>query len=216
MVLDLESEDAGDLIGALSSETARDIVLALHTEPATLSEVADAVGTSRQNAQYHIKQLAEVGAVRIVDTVFSEKGREMKVYAPSGEPLIIVSGDQGQGARLSEAISRLFGPVLLIGVISMVVQLVADWRRQAGAYSSGVENDGQFLSEEGISLDSVEANVGLADGEAVELDEALRIDLAEVGQTALEAYPGLVFFVGAITALVLVTAWRHRTTSFDR
>jgi DNA-binding transcriptional ArsR family regulator len=45
-VIGLDSEDADDLIGALSSGTAREVLTALHEDPATPSKLADRGGTS--------------------------------------------------------------------------------------------------------------------------------------------------------------------------
>ena len=43
-------------------------------------EIAARVDTSVQNASYHLRTLTDVGLVRVVDTVYSEKGCEMNLY----------------------------------------------------------------------------------------------------------------------------------------
>jgi DNA-binding transcriptional ArsR family regulator len=75
-------EDAGPVFEALTSETARTVLRQLHRSPAPASEVAEAVGTSIQNATYHLDRLDAVGLVDRVETWYSAKGREMDVYAP--------------------------------------------------------------------------------------------------------------------------------------
>lgn len=208
MVLDLHSEDAGDVIGALSSETARSIMRALHDDPLTLSELADVVDTSRQNAQYHIKRLQGVDAVRVVDTIYSEKGREMKVYAPAGEPLIFVSDDD-QGSRLYDAVRDLFAPVLSIGLVAIAFQLVVDrFDRPAGDHLLAEPTGVPTRSEE--TVDSIEVYSGYVDGEEVVLDEPIVVDLVGGSQPLWETYPGLVLFGGAAIALLLATAWWNR------
>jgi len=69
-----------DVLDALGSETARSILRSVQTEPLTASEIADCVDTSIQNASYHLQTLTDVGLVRVVDTVYSEKGCEMNLY----------------------------------------------------------------------------------------------------------------------------------------
>lgn len=210
LVLDLESDGAGDVLSALSSDTARRIVAALHDRPATLSEVAGAVGTSRQNAQYHLKQLEAVGAVRVIDTLYSEKGREMKVYAPGGEPLIIVSGDDGGTGRLRDAVSRVLAPLAVLGVVSAGVQRIADrWASEPGAAGDTVIATGEAGDLEGESIETFHATSAVMDGEEVELAEPLLVTVVENGHSLLEVYPGLVFFLGAVTALALVGVWAH-------
>jgi DNA-binding transcriptional ArsR family regulator len=126
-VIGLDSEAADDLIDAMSSETARELLASLHEDPATPSEIADSVDTSLQNAQYHIENLREVGAIEVIDTVYSEKGREMNVYAPADDPLVIVAAEDEQTSGLRAMLSRLLGGVgaLLLGSTA-VQQLFGD------------------------------------------------------------------------------------------
>jgi len=121
-VIGVDSDDADDVISALSSETARELLAALHEEPAPPSEVADRVGTSLQNAQYHLEKLQSAGAVSVVDTAYSAKGREMDVYAPADKPLVIFAGDEDETTGLKSALSRLLGGVGLLGIGSLAVQ----------------------------------------------------------------------------------------------
>lgn len=68
-------------------------MIALYKGPAAASEVARRVGTSVQNAQYHLDNLVDAGFVETVGTRYSERGREMTVYAPTDNPLTMVLGD---------------------------------------------------------------------------------------------------------------------------
>lgn len=193
LVLDLESENAGDILGALSSETAREIILELHDEPATLSEVAERVDTSRQNAQYHLKKLETVDAVRIVDTLYSEKGREMKVYAPSGEPLIIVSSEDGTATQLRETITEMLGPIIAIGLVAVALQVVAE------LWMTGAE---------------IQPGDGDIDGPDVETFDTYS-EIVGTTESIWTTYPGVVFFLSAMAALVLVAVWRYRRARVD-
>ncbi|NIU66678.1 MAG: ArsR family transcriptional regulator, partial [Actinobacteria bacterium] len=68
-----------------------------------------------QNAQYHLGRLEDAGAVEVVDTVYSEKGREMKVYAPADEPLVVVAGGESETSSLRAAITTLLAGVGAVG-----------------------------------------------------------------------------------------------------
>jgi DNA-binding transcriptional ArsR family regulator len=120
-VIGVDSEDAEDVLAALSSGTARELLSVLHEEPAPPSRLADEVDTSLQNAQYHLEKLETAGAVEVVDTAYSEKGREMDVYAPADQPLVIFAGDDGE-STLRSALSRLLGSVGVLAVASLAVQ----------------------------------------------------------------------------------------------
>jgi DNA-binding transcriptional ArsR family regulator len=123
-VIGVDSDDADDVLSALSSETARELLSALHRDPAPPAEVADRVGTSLQNAQYHIEKLENAGAIEVIDTVYSEKGREMNVYAPADRPLVIFAGDEDQTTGIRAALSRLLGSLGILAVASLAVQAV--------------------------------------------------------------------------------------------
>lgn len=91
-VVDLTDDDDAARIEALAADTSRSVLSTLHDEPATASDVADAVGTSVQNAHYHLRKLADVGLVDVVETWYSERGSEMPVYAPVSERLVLTVG----------------------------------------------------------------------------------------------------------------------------
>lgn len=92
--------DSDEILDALSSNTARNILATLHDEPATPSEIAEAVETSLQNANYHLNKLERAGLIDVVDTWYSAKGREMDVYAPANKPLIMFAGESGSEEQL--------------------------------------------------------------------------------------------------------------------
>lgn len=100
-------DDGGALIEVLSSETARGITARLHEKPMTASELADAVDTSVQNATYHLDNLQAAGVVDVVETWYSEKGSEMKVYAPTNDPLVIVIGADGDEGAVQGAVDEI-------------------------------------------------------------------------------------------------------------
>lgn len=81
-----------DVFSVLKSETARALLLELYEEPTVASDLADRVGTSLQNTQYHLKNLRSAGLVEVVETWYSSKGKEMNVYAPANGPLTLVIG----------------------------------------------------------------------------------------------------------------------------
>ena len=118
----LDSEDAGELLSSLSSKTARAILTSLHEEPATASEVAGRVSTSLQNARHHLTNLQEAGLVRIADTRYSQKGREMNVYAPSEDPLVVFVGNEKKKTSFFDSLKGLVAALGLLGFVSLLVQ----------------------------------------------------------------------------------------------
>ena len=125
-VIGVDDDDADAVLAALSSDTARAILSTLHDSPGPASDVADRVDTSLQNTQYHLKRLREAGVVEVVDTVYSQKGREMDVYAPADGPLVLVAGPESQASGIRATLSRLLGGVGAVGLGAVVVETVLD------------------------------------------------------------------------------------------
>jgi DNA-binding transcriptional ArsR family regulator len=74
---------------ALGSETARAIFEQLTVEPTTASDLATRVETSVQNVGYHLTRLREAGLVTEAGVWYSTRGKEMTVYAPRVEELVL-------------------------------------------------------------------------------------------------------------------------------
>jgi DNA-binding transcriptional ArsR family regulator len=184
-VIGLDSADADDLIGALSSGTARRILSLLHEDPASASEVAAQVDSSLQNVQYHLGRMEDAGLVEVCETVYSEKGREMKVYAPADKPLVVVAARESETAGLRDVLTRLLGAVGLLGLASVLVQ---------------------YLLESGSQA---------AQGAATSADSAEATRIAAETTTAAAATglpPGLLFFLGGLVViLAAAVGWWYRS-----
>lgn len=118
----LDSDDTGELLSSLSSETARAILTELHDEPGTASEIASRVDTSLQNARHHLSNLEQADVIRIADTRYSKKGREMNVYAPSEEPLVVFVGRKERKHTFLDSLRGLVTTVGVLGLVSLLVQ----------------------------------------------------------------------------------------------
>jgi len=139
----LDSEGADELLSCLSSETAREVLTALHEEPATASEVSDRVDTSLQNARHHLSNLEDAGLIRVADTRYSSKGREMNVYAPAEEPLIVMVGREESG---TDTLRDLLPAVGLLALASLLVEYFVSLSIGAVQAPAGIPRYGQDLA----------------------------------------------------------------------
>jgi DNA-binding transcriptional ArsR family regulator len=163
-VIGVDSEDADDVLAALSSGTARQLLSELHENPAPPSELAEQVDTSLQNVQYHLEKLQGAGAVEVVETGYSEKGREMDIYAPADQPLVIFAGDESEGSTLRSALSRLVGALGTLALGSLVVQelfgrnsLFASLIGGSGAGGDSVAGGGDAgADDDGVAVDGAD------------------------------------------------------------
>lgn len=134
------TEERGDtFFDALSSETSRRLFQALHERPSTPSELAEEFDTSRQNVHYHIEKLEVADLVEPIDTVYSSRGREMRVYAPTHEAIVLVSGGESTVDRVRTALSRFLGGLVVLLLAGLLLQAavvgVPDLADGAGAPS---------------------------------------------------------------------------------
>lgn len=183
-VVGLDDDEAGEVLAALSSETARQLLAALHEEPDSASGVADRADTSLQNAQYHLGRMRDAGLVEVVDTIYSEKGREMKVYAPADRPLVMFAGSEStdDGGRLRDRIRGMLAAVGALAGASAVVEYAL--------------RDGAWL------------DLGMA-GAGGESGGSVGVASTEATQAAAQATglpPGLLFLCGGLLALLVVVA----------
>ena len=103
-VLYVDSDRAENVISTLSGDTAMKTFRMLNDEALTASEVADGLDLSVQNASYHLENLQDADLVEVVDTCYSEKGREMAIYAVTSEPKVLVLGtEQDQGTLIGRS-----------------------------------------------------------------------------------------------------------------
>jgi DNA-binding transcriptional ArsR family regulator len=152
-VIGVDSDDADDLLAALQSETARDVLGVLYDEPATPSDLADDVDTSIQNVRYHLDKLTDADLVEVADTIYSEKGREMNVYAPVAKPLVVFAGNDDETPGIEAALSRLLGGLGVLGLSSVAVQRIFGGPNGVGGSPDITFQGGDDASESGGSED---------------------------------------------------------------
>ncbi|MCQ4333032.1 helix-turn-helix domain-containing protein [Natronomonas sp. F2-12] len=204
-VVGLDSEEADDLMAALSSGTARQVLSELHEEPAPPGELADRVDTSLQNAQYHLEKLEAAGAVEVVGTAYSEKGREMSVYGPADSPLVIFAGEEERASGLKSAISRLFGGFLALAVGAVAVQtLFGDTAEETAVRTDGDGGGGDAGALETVEDEAADAPASGGEGPVSELLDA--VDAIVEGLFGAGVPPGLAFFLGGAIVLTVLIA----------
>ncbi len=137
-LVDLDEEIADEVFEALASTTTRKIFLELHNQPQTASDLAEVTDTSVQNIQYHLEKLTDVELVEVVDTWYSERGSEMKVYAPQDESLVLFAGRDKQSA-FKRLVDRFAGVFALLVPPSILAGWIAN--RQGTAADDGVRTE---------------------------------------------------------------------------
>lgn len=187
-LVDIDEAVADEVFEALSSGTTRRIFRLLHESPQTASDLAEATETSLQNVQYHLEKLTGAELVEVADTWYSERGTEMKVYAPTDDALVLFAGRDKQGT-LTSLLKRVAGVLALLVPASALVWWIAGSDLLDGASKSADGGGDVVMASAENTARSVEAAAG--------------------GDPALLA--GLAFFLGGAFVLALVAgAWYVR------
>jgi len=206
-VVSIREDAADEVFEALSAGTAREILAALYEDPDTASSVADRVDTSLQNASYHIEKLVDADLVEVADTWYSEQGREMKVYAPASDSLVLFASDEATSPSLKSRLLRLLGVVGVLGAASLVVQRLVGGQTTGGQTADTGGDGGGFQV---ASDDATGANATVQQT-VQETADAETVDTAAGAADAVAngIPPGLLFFAGGllVLAVVLGYAW---------
>lgn len=137
-VLGVADDELQAVLDALSSETARSILSGIYAEPGTATDLADRTDNSVQTVSYHLSKLVDAGLIRVAATRYSEKGKEMDVYGPADDPVVVFVGTEEREASLRTLLKRLVGAtaLLLVGALFVLARTLG--RPGAGGPSPGV------------------------------------------------------------------------------
>ncbi|KUK61312.1 transcriptional regulator [Methanoculleus sp.] len=112
VVIQPGDERAQKIARAMASQTANAVIQAFGSGPLTSSQVARQMKIPITTASYHIENLLDVGLLEVMETRWSEKGREVKVYGLTNQVLIIASPVSDLRSVLQKY-ATLFGIVVL-------------------------------------------------------------------------------------------------------
>lgn len=136
-----------------------------------------------------------MGAIEVIDTVYSEKGREMNVYAPADSPLVVVAGGQEETSGLKTALGTVLAGVGVLGVLGVLINAAT-----GNGFLGTLGNTGNDGTEgNGGGLGVMEAATPTPEAATSSGLSSLPID-----PTA----PGALFFLGGTTVLLVgLVAW---------
>lgn len=174
-LVDLDEETADEVFEALAATTTRKIFLSLHEQPQTASDLAKKTETSVQNVQYHLTKLRDAELVDVVDTWYSERGSEMKVYAPNDESLVLYAGRDKKDS-LRSVLNRLVGISSVLVPTSILAGLAARY-----SMSSDDTQTVESLAEDGnpVDVESVDLSEDAVEAEDTEAGDDLGIASTE-------------------------------------
>jgi DNA-binding transcriptional ArsR family regulator len=225
-LVDIDDDVADEVFQALSSGTTRQMFSALHETPQTASDLAEMTDTSVQNAQYHLEKLVDADLVEVVDTWYSERGTEMKVYAPTDEALVLFAGDDEQSA-LRSLLERVVGVVALLLPASAAVAWLARQFESTDQPVGGGATDptGPVASNGTDPTPTTDGGVDILGNETAQEPVNMTVEnattptptpenassAADVAAAGIDpAVAGLAFFLGGLFVVSLFGLWHLR------
>ncbi|MFB6202806.1 MAG: ArsR/SmtB family transcription factor [Halorhabdus sp.] len=182
-VIALDDDAADEVFSALTSQTTRRILSALYEAPQPPSDIADTVDTSLQNVNYHIHKLEDADLIEVVDSTYSNQGKEMSIYAPTNQALVLFASNDIDEPSLVDALKQLLGFVGVFALISLLIDPLI--RRLATSTAGGAGGGG-----------------GGAGGTG-----------GTVPASSFPLPPALIFFAGAVLAALIITGWWYYQNS---
>lgn len=89
MVLDPADDRVQKIGRAIGSPLAGDIIQAVSQNPRTLSALSECLKIPLNTAKYHVENLVNADLVEVVETKYSVKGRQVKIYGLKNQIVIV-------------------------------------------------------------------------------------------------------------------------------
>lgn len=213
--LDLTGEEADTIFDALSSQTSRGVFEHLYECPSTPSELADELDTSTQNVHYHLGKLKAADLIESVETVYSSRGVEIDVYAPTNEAIVLVTGTESRTSQINRLLSRFLGGVGILAIASLAIQY---WYGANGAFTDDGTSPGP-APRTPTPTPASENTAGAVIGDVTKTITETPIptltptptpDPASVSAAVSGLPPGVLVFIGGVVILVLASFWTYR------
>ncbi|NJD53893.1 MAG: winged helix-turn-helix transcriptional regulator [Candidatus Methanoperedens sp.] len=112
----------------ISNDTARQIIELLADTPLSASDIAQSLHVPLTTIAYNLENLENVGLIKVEKIKYSEKGREVKIYAPVRK-LIILVPEKTDRNSVGDILRKYLGIILAAVFASSIIEF---FMRSAG------------------------------------------------------------------------------------
>lgn len=117
-------EESKKITQVISNDTARQIIELLADAPLSASDIAEHLQAPLTTITYNLENLESVGLVKVERIKYSEKGREVKIYAPVRK-LIVVVPEKTDKKSVTDVIRKYLGVILASVLVSSTIEFLA-------------------------------------------------------------------------------------------
>jgi DNA-binding transcriptional ArsR family regulator len=145
-------EESKKITQVITNDTAREIMELLAEHSMSASDIAKKLDVPLTTIKYNLENLVEVGLIKIERIKYSEKGRQVKVYAPVRK-LIVVVPEKLDNGSIVDILKKYLGVIIAAVLATGLVELLT------GPYFKSNKTMMSPQEFEGMSSDEMVSNV---------------------------------------------------------
>lgn len=156
-------DESKKITQVITNDTARHIMELLAEHSMSASDIAKHLDVPLTTIKYNLENLVDVGLAKIERIKYSEKGRQVKVYAPVRKLIVVVPEKLGS-ASITEILKKYLGVILTAVFASGFIELLTS--TFTSSKSMMPDGNAQRIIEEESSMDSSMDIIGNVSGGA--------------------------------------------------
>ncbi|CAG0949143.1 hypothetical protein METP3_00089 [Methanosarcinales archaeon] len=114
-------EESKKITQVISNDTARQIIELLADAPLSASDIAQSLHAPLTTIAYNLENLESVGLIKVDKIKYSEKGREVRIYAPVRK-LIILVPEKTDRNSVGDILRKYLGVILAAVFASSIIE----------------------------------------------------------------------------------------------
>lgn len=144
-------EESKKITQVISNDTARKIIEILADAPLSASDIAERLSTPLTTIVYNLENLESVGLIRVDKIKYSEKGRQVKIYAPVRK-LIVVVPEKTDRKSITDILRKYVGVVLAAVLASSIIEFLLfrtgapPWMMEESSYNYDIKDAADSLN----------------------------------------------------------------------
>ncbi len=220
-------EESKKITQVISNDTARQIIELLADAPLSASDISERLQAPISTIVYNLENLESVGLIKVEKIRYSEKGRQVKIYAPVRK-LIVVVPEKTDKKSVADVLRKYLG-VLLAAVFasiliefvtrrmnSRLIQTTGDTLIEAPSLPSNATSlPATVMNETGtpeVVSKAMPAATPISDGAASSAAPDLLTRISDM----VSAHPGIAFLLGCLFAIALFVIMDYRGKRIHR
>lgn len=190
LILPLNDKNSKKISQLISNDTARNILEAIASTPLSASEIAEKLHIPLSTVQYNLEKLNDAGLVKVERTKYSEKMKNVKIYAPQRKFVVITTENMSKKSIVA-ILKRYLALIFFAIAGSGIIELLA-WKLKAPALEEAITP---------IPAEEIPASIPVPTPAPVSPEKAMDM----VPGFDIFAHPGLWFLFGCLFVILAVS-----------